>query len=198
MPQARAMPPRARGDWARPVRLLHWLGALLVVAVAAIGLVMVDLERGSELRKTLYALHKSLGITVLALAGVRIALRLATRAPDPLAGPAWQLRAARISHLLLYALLCAVPLSGWLLNSVAGQPLPWFGLVELPALAAKDAGLRKPVDTAHVLLFWTLAALVCVHAAAALHHHVFRGDDTLRRMLPRRAPAPDAAQDPAG
>lgn len=192
------MPAHARGDWARPVQLLHWLGALLVVAVAAIGLVMVDLERGSELRKTLYALHKSLGITVLALAGVRIALRLATRAPDPLAGPAWQLRAARISHLLLYALLCAVPLSGWLLNSVAGQPLPWFGLVELPALAAKDAGLRKPVDTAHVLLFWTLAALVCVHAAAALHHHVFRGDDTLRRMLPRRARAPDAAQDPAG
>ncbi len=198
MRQSQAMPGHGRGDWSRSVQLLHWLGALLVVAVAAIGLVMVDLERGTELRKTLYALHKSLGITVLALAGVRIALRLATRAPDPLAGPAWQLRAARVSHLLLYALLCAVPLSGWLLNSVAGQPLPWFGLVELPALAAKDAGLRKPVDTAHVLLFWTLAALACVHAAAALHHHVFRGDDTLRRMLPRRVRAPDAEQDPAG
>jgi cytochrome b561 len=179
--------PAARTEWARSVQLLHWLGVLLVVAVACIGLVMVDLERGTDLRKTLYALHKSLGITVLALAAVRIAVRMATRAPDPLAGPAWQLRAARASHLLLYTLLCAVPLSGWLLNSVAGQPLPWFGLVDLPALAAKNGDLRKPVDTAHLVLFWTLAGLVVLHATAALHHHVFRRDDTLRRMLPRRA-----------
>lgn len=174
-------------DWARPVQLLHWLGVLLIVAVAGIGLVMVDLERGTDLRKLFYSLHKSLGITVLALAVLRIAVRVATRAPAPLAGPGWQLRAARASHLLLYALLCAVPLSGWLLNSVAGQPLPWFGLVELPALAAKSVELRKPVDTAHLVLFWTLAALVCMHAAAAAHHHWLRGDDTLRRMWPRRA-----------
>jgi len=75
-------------------------------------------------------------------------------------------------------------LSGWLLNSVAGQPLPWFGVVDLPALAAKNAAWRKPVDAAHVALFWTLAALACVHAGAALHHHWLRGDATLRRMLP--------------
>lgn len=175
-----------RTEWARSVQLLHWLGVLLITAVASIGLVMVDLERGTDLRKTMYALHKSLGITVLALAAVRITIRLATCAPAPLAGPAWQLRAARISHALLYTLLCAVPLSGWLLNSVAGQPLPWFGLVELPALAAKNADLRKPVDTAHILLFWTLAGLVCLHAAAAMHHHWFRSDDMLRRMLPWR------------
>lgn len=172
--------------WARSVQLLHWLGALLIVSVAVIGLVMVDLERGTDLRKTMFALHKSIGITVLALAIVRIALRMATRTPDPLAGPAWQLRAARASHLLLYTLLCAVPLSGWLLNSVAGQPLPWFGLVDLPSLAAKNGDLRKPVDTAHVVLFRSLASLVCMHTAAALHHHVFRRDETLRRMLPWR------------
>lgn len=176
----------ARAEWSRSVQLLHWLGVLLIVAVASIGLLMGDLERGTDLRKAMYGLHKSLGITVLALAVVRIAVRAATRAPDPLAGPAWQLRAARVSHVLLYTLLCAIPLSGWLLNSVAGQPLPWFGLVDLPALAAKNADLRKPVETAHVVLFWTLVGLVCLHTAAALHHHVFRRDDTLRRMLPRR------------
>lgn len=172
--------------WAWPVQLLHWLGVLLILALAVIGLVMVDLERGTNLRGTLYALHKSLGITVLALAVLRGLLRLATRAPAPLAGPAWQLRLARTSHGLLYALMFAVPLSGWLLNSVAGQPLPWFGLVDLPALAAKNADLRKPADTAHVVLFWMLAGLVCVHALAALYHHGLRGDATLRRMLPRR------------
>lgn len=179
------MSSETRTSWARPVQLLHWLGALLVVSVAVIGLFMVDLERGTDLRRTMYALHKSLGITVLALAVVRIGLRVATRAPDPLAGPAWQLRAARASHLLLYALLCAVPLSGWLLNSVAGQPLPWFGLIDLPALTAKNGDLRGPADTAHVVLFWTLAGLVCLHAAATLHHHVVRRDDALRRMLPK-------------
>lgn len=174
----------ARATWPRSVQLLHWLGVLLVVAVASIGLFMVDLERGTDLRKTLYALHKSLGITVLMLAVVRIAVRVATRAPDPLAGPAWQLRAAPISHLLLYTLLCAVPLSGWLLNSVAGQPLPWFGLIDLPALAAKNGDLRKPVDTAHVVLFWTLVVLVVVHLLAAIHHHVVRRDALLSRMWP--------------
>ncbi|MEL1263029.1 cytochrome b [Pseudoxanthomonas putridarboris] len=170
--------------WAWQVRLLHWLGVLLILAVAGIGLVMVDLERGTDLRKTLYALHKSLGITVLGMAALRVLVRLSTRAPAPLDGPAWQLRLARASHASLYVLMIAVPLSGWLLNSVAGQPLPWFGMVDLPALAAKNADLRKPADTAHVVLFWTLAGLVCVHAAAALHHHWMRGDATLRRMLP--------------
>lgn len=183
-----ALPPAVHAArpsrWSRPVRLLHWLGVLLILAVACIGLVMVDLERGTDLRKTLYALHKSLGVSVLALALLRLLVRLATRAPAPLAGPAWQLRLARASHGLLYALMLALPLSGWLLNSVAGQPLPWFGVVDLPALAAKNAAWRKPVDAAHVALFWTLAALACVHAGAALHHHWLRGDATLRRMLP--------------
>lgn len=176
----------APAEWARAVRLLHWLGVLLIVAVASIGLVMGDLERGTDLRKAMYGLHKSLGITVLALAVVRIAVRAMTRAPDPLAGPAWQLRAARISHVLLYTLLCAIPLSGWLLNSVAGQPLPWFGLVDLPALAAKNADLRKPVDTAHVVLFWTLVVLVVVHLLAAIHHQVVRRDGLMSRMWPSR------------
>ena len=175
-----------RTEWARSVQVLHWLGVLLILAVASIGLVMGDLERGTELRKTMYGLHKSLGITVLALAVVRIAVRAMTRAPDPLAGPAWQLRAARVSHVLLYVLLCAIPLSGWLLNSVAGQPLPWFGLMELPALTAKNADLRKPVDTAHVVLFWTLVALIVVHLLATIHHHVVRRDALLSRMWPSR------------
>jgi cytochrome b561 len=186
MPAMEAAATPARTEWARPVQVLHWLGLLLIVAVASIGLVMGDLERGTDLRKTMYGLHKSLGITVLALAVVRIAVRAMTRAPDPLAGPTWQLRAARVSHVLLYALLCAIPLSGWLLNSVAGQPLPWFGLVDLPALAAKNAELRKPVDTAHVVLFWTLVVLVVVHVLATVHHHVVRGDALLSRMWPSR------------
>lgn len=176
--------PRASPRWPAAVRWLHWLGLLLVVATAMIGLLMVDMERGSEPRRLFYGLHKSLGVTALALAALRVAVRLATRAPAPLAAPVWQLRTAHATHLLMYALLLALPLSGWLLNSVAGQPLPWFGLFQLPALAARDPDLRQVLDTAHVWLFWTLAALVALHLAAVLHHQLLRRDGLLRRMLP--------------
>lgn len=176
--------PRVLPRWPAAVRWLHWLGLLLVVATAAIGLLMVDMERGSDVRRLCYGLHKSLGVTALALALLRIAVRVATRAPAPLAGPAWQLRTAHATHLLMYALLLALPLSGWLLNSVAGQPLPWFGLFQLPALTARNPDLRQVLDAAHVWLFWSLAALVALHLAAVLHHQLLRRDGLLWRMLP--------------
>ncbi|KAF1685111.1 cytochrome b [Pseudoxanthomonas broegbernensis] len=176
----------APARWALPVQLLHWLGVLLLLSVATLGLLMVDMPRGSELRKLCYGLHKSLGIAVLGVALLRLLARALVRAPAALPGPAWQLRVARLAHGLMYALLLAVPLSGWLLNSVAGQPLPWFGLVDLPPLADRNPAWRKPADTAHLWLFWTLAALVAVHVLAALHHHWIARDATLRRMLPGR------------
>ncbi|MFT3763014.1 MAG: cytochrome b [Pseudoxanthomonas sp.] len=172
--------------WAWQVRLLHWLGVLLVLAVAGIGLVMVELERGSDLRKLCYELHKSLGVTVLAVTALRVLVRASTRAPSALPGPAWQMRVARLTHVSMYVLLLLAPLSGWLLNSVAGQPLPWFGLVDLPALTAKNPDLRKPVDAAHVWLFWTLVALVALHVLAVIQHQWFLRDGVLRRMLPAR------------
>lgn len=173
------------GHWPASVRGLHWLGVALLLAVAVIGLVMVDLQKGSELRKLCYGLHKSLGITVLGLGLLRLAVRALTRAPAALPGPAWQLRVARMSHALMYLLLLAAPLSGWLLNSAAGQPLPWFGLFQLPALAAKSPELRSAMDTLHVWLFWSLVSVIAVHVLAALHHHFAAGDATLRRMLGR-------------
>lgn len=178
------MPQAPVSRWAPVVQLLHWLGVLLIAATAVIGLLMVDMERGSDLRKLCYGLHKSLGVSVLALALLRIVVRLATRAPSPVAGPAWQLRAAQATHVLMYTLLLALPLSGWLLNSVAGQPLPWFGLFELPALMPRTPALRQPVDAAHVWLFWTLAASVALHVAAVVQHQWFRRDGLLQRMLP--------------
>ena len=113
--------------WHPWVRALHWLGVLLVLAVASIGLVMVDLERGSDLRKVCYALHKSLGITALALAALRLLLRLATRAPAPLPAPPWQQRLAQASHALLYVLLVAIPLSGWQPREALRQQLQQQG-----------------------------------------------------------------------
>lgn len=170
--------------WNPWVRALHWLGVLLVLAVATIGLVMVDLERGTDLRRLFYALHKSLGITALALVAIRVLLRLSVASPLPLrAQHAWL---ARSSHVAMYLLLFAIPLSGWLLNSVAGQPLPWFGLFELPSLAQKNPEWRHTMDAVHLWSFWILIALVCIHVMAALYHHWWLRDATLVRMLPSR------------
>ena len=173
--------------WGPVSQSLHWLIVLLILALAAIGLTMGELPNGPG-KIRIYALHKSLGITVLALVIARIAWRLYAGAPRPLPGPVWQRRLASLTHLALYALLLVMPLSGWVLNSAAGFPLQWFGLVKLPSLAGRDEGLHELAEEIHENAFWLLALLVVLHAAAALYHHLFVGDDTLRRMLPRARP----------
>lgn len=172
--------------WGVVSQALHWVVALLLVVIAGIGLTMVDLPNTPR-KISVYALHKSLGLTVLALAMARLAWRLYAGAPRPVPGtPPWQHRAAATTHAALYALMFAMPLSGWWFNSAAGYPLQWFGLFNLPALAGQDDRLRELAGELHEAGFWLMLALVLVHAGAALFHHLFQRDDTLRRMLPRR------------
>ena len=174
-----------REEWGSVSKLLHWLVVVLVLVMATIGLTMGDLPNGPD-KIRVYALHKSIGLTILALVVLRLAWRLYAGAPAPVAGtPAWQERAASLTHWALYALLLAMPLSGWLLNSASGFPLQWFGLVNLPAIAGRDHDLHELAESVHEWLFWTLVALVVAHAAAAFHHHLFQRDATLARMLPR-------------
>jgi len=82
-------------------------------------------------------------------------------------------------------LLFAVPISGWVMNSASGFPLWWFGLLRVPAIAAKDHDLHELTEDVHEALFWALIALALVHASAAIYHHLFQRDATLERMLPR-------------
>ncbi|WP_337244255.1 cytochrome b [Luteimonas sp. gir] len=184
--------------WGAVSQLLHWTVVVLILAVGIIGLTMGDM-RPSPTKVQVYALHKSLGLTILALAALRLAWRLFAGAPRPVPGtPRWQDRIATLTHWLLYALLLAIPLSGWTFNSAAGYPLQWFGLFNLPALVARDPDLRGLAGQAHEWLFWTLVALALLHAAAALYHHLFLRDATLARMLPRgwlRPAPPPSLQD---
>ena len=181
-------------QWGAVSKLLHWLVAILVVVMAWLGLTMGDLPNGPDKVAT-YALHKSIGLTILALVVARLAWRLYAGAPGPVPGtPAWQDRIAAITHWGLYLLLLAMPLSGWMLNSAAGFPLQWFGLLDVPALVGEHHDLHERAEAMHELLFWILALIVLAHAAAAIFHHVFQGDATLARMLPRgwlRAPQDD-------
>lgn len=171
--------------WGAIAKLLHWLVALLVIALLWVGLWMVDLPLSPD-KVRVYALHKSVGISVLALMLVRIAWRSAERSrpKPPFVMPTWERAAARLSHALLYALLLVMPLSGWLFNSAANFPLQWFGWLSLPALAGPDPELKAIARAVHHWSAYALIALVSLHVLAALKHHLIDRDETLRRMLP--------------
>jgi len=179
-----AMPTRTPSKWGGVSMFFHWLIALLIVALATVGLIMVDMEN-SPTKISVFQLHKSIGITVLALAALRLVWRLAHRVPAPVAGtPRWQHLAASGTHAALYAMMFVMPISGWLFNSAANFPLKWFGLVKLPALWGPDRAVKAWALDVHVYGFYVLAVLVLMHVGAALWHHSFKKDETLVRMLP--------------
>ena len=169
--------------WGTIVRLFHWGMLLLYLVIIPIGLYMTDLPVGPR-KLRIYALHKSIGLTLLGLAALRVAWRLGERRPAPVAMPVWQRRAAAASHALLYVLMFVVPLSGWLYNSAAGFPLQWFHLVNLPALTAENPGLKDIAKEIHETGVYVLMTIVALHAAAALKHHLVDRDGTLATMLP--------------
>lgn len=177
-------------SWGLVSQLLHWVIVGLIAWMAWLGLSMVDMPPTPAKINT-YALHKSVGLTLLALVVVRVIWRLLAGAPAPVAGtPTWQSRIASLTHVALYVLLLAIPLSGWLFNSASGYPLQWFKQFNVPALSGHDEALASLAHNLHEWGFWLLIALVAAHACAALYHHLFQGDDTLRRMLPGYRPQP--------
>lgn len=168
-------------DWGLLSKCLHWLIAALLIAMAILGLSMTELPNGIDKIKT-YALHKSLGVTVLVLVLLRLLWRWGA-GPTPAApGSPWQQRLAQATHTALYLLMLAIPLSGWAFNSTANYALRWFGWFNLPRLLPADPTLKAVFREAHEWLFWILAALVLLHVAAALKHHFIDRDDVLRRM----------------
>ena len=177
----------------------HWLTVLLVVGLCLVGFLMQELPSG-RFKIEVFAVHKSFGLTLLAITVLRLAWRLLAGTPLPEPMPAWQALAARLSHVLLYAVLVAMPLTGWLYTSASGFPLRWFGQFALPKLSGRDRDVAGFAVEAHETLFLVLAALVTVHALAALKHHYLDRDRTLRRMLPAMPPPPPpetAADTPA-
>lgn len=162
---------------------LHWVVVLLLIGQVAVGKIAHEMPDGFD-KLVLLARHKSVGITILGLAVLRLAWRLVDRPPAPPPMPRWQRVAARLSHWGLYALLFALPLSGWLLSSAANRPVSWWQLAQLPDLVAPDAGLRELFKDLHHGLLYALYALVGVHVAAALKHQFVDRDGLLLRMLP--------------
>ena len=170
--------------------VLHWIMALALVVNFALGLTMSDLQLSPQ-KLQFYSWHKWTGITLLGLVTLRLIWRWLASAPAALPAPVWQQRAAKLSHLLLYVLMFAIPLSGWLMSSAAGFTVTYLGVLPLPDLVGKDKELFERLKETHELLNYGLLTLVVIHTFAALKHHVSDRDATLSRMAPwikKRAP----------
>lgn len=165
----------------RTARLLHWLIAGLVIANLAIGLFHEALEGVVRL----IPVHKSIGLTILALTVVRILWRLTWSHPP---FPAHVTRAEAAAALgvqgAFYGLMVAMPLTGWIMASAGKYPLTWFGLFDIPKFAVTQTDPAYLVGrSAHEVLGWLFAALAVLHIAAALRHHFVLKDRVLQRMI---------------
>lgn len=165
-------------------KLLHWGILALIIAQYVLAEAAEELEDGPEKLATL-ANHRSVGMLILLLALVRIGWKMANRGlPQPVPVPRPQQIAASAAHGILYLLLLLLPLSGWVMSSAAGVPAGFFGLLEFPMLLGENHDLHEALEEVHETLFYALAAVAVLHALAAVFHHVWLKNDTLRRMLP--------------
>lgn len=167
-------------------RALHWLLALAIVGNFALGIYMHELPF-SPARLQYYSWHKWVGVLVLAFSAVRLITRLMLPPPAlPMAieaaMPAWQRAAHHATHLGLYALFFAVPLTGWAFSSAAGFPVVLFGLWQLPDFVSASEPLADALKEAHKIAALTMAALVLLHAAGALKHQLIDRDGLMSRM----------------
>lgn len=163
---------------------LHWLIAILVFVTFPVGVIMHDMAFSPDKLRML-SYHKWLGVTVFILMVVRVAWRAGHR-PGPLVAslPHWQQWAAKAVHVLLYVLLLAIPLSGWLMSSAKGFQTVYLGVLPLPDLVGKDKALGELLGELHEVLNIAMLVLVGVHVLAALKHQFVDRDGTLSRMLP--------------
>jgi cytochrome b561 len=167
-------------------KMLHWLIVLLLIGQYAVAWTMPEVHRGTR-PEGLIGIHLSLGLLVLVLAVLRLAWRIFR--PVPLFGdtmPAWQYRGAQIVHALLYLLLVVLPLMGWANASARGWTIRFFGLFAVPRILPTDSPFGRRLGDIHMWTAYALLALIGLHLAAALHHHFWRRDRVLLRMLPGR------------
>jgi len=170
--------------WSLASILLHWASAAVIVALLAIGWSLSRLF-DAPTRFDLYQLHKSLGVLALALTVARLAARALTKAPPPFPGAAWEMRAARWTHVALYALTGVAILAGWVTASSAPLPIPTvvFGLFPWPDIAPRDPRVFAVASLTHAWAAYGLAVLAALHAGAALKHVLWERDGVMRRMV---------------
>ena len=167
-------------------RLLHWAIALLVVSQFTLGWWMQSIPKAPPgARADAFNLHKSTGLVILALMALRILWRARTAPPPWPAMPSWKAALAKANHALLYAILVALPLSGYLGSAFSGYPIKFFGLT-LPRWGAALPAAKDLMSGVHLAATWLLAAALALHLAGAIHQAMATGGSLLGRMGWRR------------
>jgi cytochrome b561 len=160
--------------------------ALLLFGLLALGFTMTNLPLSPQ-KLQLYSWHKWAGVTVFLLVLFRLAWRVTHRPPAlPAHLPRVIQLAAHAGHALLYLLMIAIPLSGWLMSSAKGFQTVWFGILPIPDLVDKNQELGDLLQSVHENLNLLFAVVIAGHVGAALKHHFIDKDDILIRMLPAR------------
>jgi cytochrome b561 len=165
-------------------QFLHWLIVALLIVQVTTALLADDMPLGLA-KLAMLARHKSFGMTILALATLRLLWRFANPVPElPATLKPYERGLARVTHALLYALLFAMPLTGWIMSAAKNYPVSWFHLFTWPNPVAPDKQLGETMVEVHETLAYILGATVTLHVLAALKHHFVLKDNVLRRMLP--------------
>lgn len=161
---------------------LHWLMVVLLIGLVSVGIYMHELPLSPQ-KLQLYSYHKWAGVTAFLLVLIRLLWRATHPAPAlPASMTPLMQRAAHAGHVVLYLLMIAIPLSGWLMSSAKGFQTVYFGVLPIPDLLVKDEALGKALKEVHELLNWTLILLVLGHIGAAVKHHFIDKDGLLWRM----------------
>ncbi len=170
-------------------QLLHWSIVVLIITQFSLAFKAGGLPLGPA-KIAVLAQHKSFGMTIFALAVLRLIWRLVNPVPAmPQTTVRWQRIAAHLSHGALYALILITPLFGWMMSSARNFPVSWFGVFTFPDLVQPDQARYEFFHEMHEILALTLAGIALLHVAAALKHHFFDRDNVLRRMLPLKLKA---------
>lgn len=171
-----------RASWSIGIRALHWLSAILILGLLPLGWWMVDLGYYHAWYHEAPLWHRSLGVFLIVLTLIRLGLRAVQNRPH-LNGPAWQQWSAKGVHLSLYALIGLILLSGVLIAGGDGNGIVIVGDLTLPSLAVLSSTWADRLGLWHHQASVLLLALIVLHSAAALKHHIIDRDDSLRRMI---------------
>jgi len=175
-------------QFSNTAKVLHWAVAALIVSQYVLAKLAENAKYNDRILEQLALLanHKSVGITILGLALVRLLYRLKTPAPvHPSTMPSWQRTVSTVSHCLLYGFLFAMPISGWLMSSAKAYSVSWFNLIALPDFVAPNENLAEQLHAVHHYLAEALFVVAVIHILAAVKHHYIDKDDVLIRMSSR-------------
>jgi cytochrome b561 len=174
-----------QGAYPSSSKWLHWLVALCVLTTIPVAIAMGRVGEG-PLQDSLYNLHKSLGVLIFVLMLARVANRVMVGAPAPYPGlERWQHAVSSAVHGLLYVLLIAMAITGYVANCAYGAPTPFFGLFDIPPIIGENEALSDKLFALHRWMGFATAGVAALHIAAALYHHFICRDGVLTRMVPR-------------